>query len=227
MTVTDEAAPVLVVWRQIAVPRERCLRRGSIRRAWRSGCGRWTSPMPPSPSILGSAADSDCDGGRTDGGDYEHRGEYLAIEPPSLLSFAWISNATDQKPTVVTVEVHERGTGTELVLTHRRSAPKAVDAHREGWTDVGRLLDEASGEASRTSGAACRGHWKPQNSSNLHLFTPSSGHPMLEFDGFHAVPFAVLTRSNVKVSCTPFPGSSRRASDPKASCESSATTLLP
>ena len=81
--------------------------------------------------------------GRTDGGDYEHRGEYLAIEPPSLLSFTWISNATDHKPTVVTVEFHERGTGTELVLTHRRLAPKAVDAHREGWTDVVRLLDEA------------------------------------------------------------------------------------
>jgi hypothetical protein len=54
--------------------------------------------------------------GRTDGGDYEHRGEYLAIEPPSLLSFTWISKATDHKPTVVTIEFHERGTGTELVL---------------------------------------------------------------------------------------------------------------
>jgi uncharacterized protein YndB with AHSA1/START domain len=74
---------------------------------------------------------------------YAHTGEYLAIEPPSLLSFTWISNATDHKPTVVTIEFHERGTGTELVLTHRRLGPKAVDAHREGWTDIMRLLDEA------------------------------------------------------------------------------------
>jgi uncharacterized protein YndB with AHSA1/START domain len=81
--------------------------------------------------------------GRTDGGDYEHRGEYLAIEPPSLLSFTWISKATDHKPTVVTIEFHERGTGTELVLTHRHLAPKAVEAHRKGWTDIVSLLDEA------------------------------------------------------------------------------------
>jgi uncharacterized protein YndB with AHSA1/START domain len=60
-----------------------------------------------------------------------------------LLSFTWISNATDHKPTVVTIEFHERGTGTELVLTHRRLAPKAVEAHRQGWTDIMRLLDEA------------------------------------------------------------------------------------
>jgi uncharacterized protein YndB with AHSA1/START domain len=74
---------------------------------------------------------------------HEHTGEYLAIEPPSLLSFTWISNATDHKPTVVTIEFHERGTGTELVLTHRRLAPKAIEGHRKGWTDVVRLLDEA------------------------------------------------------------------------------------
>jgi uncharacterized protein YndB with AHSA1/START domain len=70
--------------------------------------------------------------GRTDGGDNEHRGEYLAIEPPSLLSFTWISNATDHEATVVTIEFHERGTGAELVLTHRRLALKAVDAHGKG-----------------------------------------------------------------------------------------------
>jgi uncharacterized protein YndB with AHSA1/START domain len=60
-----------------------------------------------------------------------------------LLSFTWISRATDHRPTVVTIEFHERGTGTELVLTHRRLAPKAVEGHRKGWTDIVRLLDEA------------------------------------------------------------------------------------
>jgi uncharacterized protein YndB with AHSA1/START domain len=81
--------------------------------------------------------------GRPQGGDHEHRGEYLVIEPPSLLSFTWISRSTDDKPTVVTIEFHERGTGTELVLTHRRLPPKAVEGHRKGWTDILRLLDEA------------------------------------------------------------------------------------
>jgi uncharacterized protein YndB with AHSA1/START domain len=143
MTVTDEAAPVLVVRRQMAVPRER------VFEAWldSESLARWMRPGNFTHATV--TLDPRVGGGfrivmegRTDGGDYEHRGEYLAIEPPSLLSFTWISNATDHKPTVVTIEFHERGTGTELVLTHRRLAPKAVDAHREGWTDIMRLLDE-------------------------------------------------------------------------------------
>ena len=72
---------------------------------------------------------------------YEHQGEYLAIEPPSLLSFTWISAATDLLPTVVTVELHARDGGTELVLTHRRLPPNRVEAHRQGWTDIVRLLE--------------------------------------------------------------------------------------
>ena len=72
---------------------------------------------------------------------YEHQGEYLAIEPPSLLSFTWISAATDLRPTVVTVELHERDEGTELVLTHRRLPRERVDGHRQGWTDILRLLE--------------------------------------------------------------------------------------
>ena len=81
--------------------------------------------------------------GRPDGSDVDHHDEYLAIEPPSLLSFTWISKNTDDRPTVVTIEFHERGTGTELVLTHRRLPPTAVEAHRKGWSDIVRLLEEA------------------------------------------------------------------------------------
>ena len=49
-------------------------------------------------------------------GEAEHWGEYLAIEPPSRLSFTWISASTERRPTVVTVELFERGVETELVL---------------------------------------------------------------------------------------------------------------
>lgn len=146
MTVTDEAAPVLVVRRQIAVARER------VFEAWldSESLAHWMGPKTFGFTHATVTVDPRVGGGfrivmegRTDGGDYEHRGEYLAIEPPSLLSFTWISRATDYQPTVVTIEFHERGTGTELVLTHRRLAPKAVESHREGWTDIVRLLDEA------------------------------------------------------------------------------------
>jgi uncharacterized protein YndB with AHSA1/START domain len=144
MTVTDEAAPVLVVRRQMAVPREK------VFEAWldSESLAHWMRPGNFTHATV--SVDPRVGGGfrilmegRTDGGDYEHRGEYLVIEPPSLLSFTWISRATDYMPTVVTIEFHERGTSTELILTHRRLVPKAVEAHRQGWTDIVRLLDEA------------------------------------------------------------------------------------
>jgi uncharacterized protein YndB with AHSA1/START domain len=82
--------------------------------------------------------------------DYEHRGEYLAIEPPSLLSFTWISRATDLLPTIVTIEFRDRGSGTELVLTHQRLPQASFESHRQGWTDIVRQLEEvlASGRPS-------------------------------------------------------------------------------
>ena len=145
MTSTEESAPVLVVRREIAVPRER------VFAAWldSESLAHWMRPESFDFTHATVAVDPRVGGkfrivmeGRTDGLDYEHRGEYLVIEPPSLLSFTWISRATGYKPTVVTIEFHERGTGTELVLTHRRLAPTAVDAHRQGWTDIVRHLEE-------------------------------------------------------------------------------------
>jgi uncharacterized protein YndB with AHSA1/START domain len=144
MTVSDEAAPVLVVRRQIAVPRER------VFEAWldSESLARWMRPGDSTHATV--TVDPQVGGGfrivmegGADARGHEHRGEYLAIEPPSLLSFTWISRATDDKPTVVTIEFHERDAGTELVLTHRRLAPDAVEGHRKGWTDIVRLLDEA------------------------------------------------------------------------------------
>jgi uncharacterized protein YndB with AHSA1/START domain len=142
MTVTDEGAPVLVVRRQIAVPRER------VFQAWldSESLAQWMRPGNFTHATV--SVDPRVGGGfriMMEGrpeGDVEHRGEYLAIEPPSLLSFTWISRYTDQEPTVVTIEFHDRGTGTELVLTHRRLPPGEIEGHRRGWTDVVRLLDE-------------------------------------------------------------------------------------
>jgi uncharacterized protein YndB with AHSA1/START domain len=143
MTIPDEAAPVLVVRRHIAVPRER------VFEAWldSESLAHWMRPADFTHATV--TVDPRVGGGfrivmegRNDGGDYEHRGEYLIIEPPSLLSFTWISKATAYTPTVVTVELHERDTGTELVLTHRRLPPPAIEAHRQGWSDIIRLLEE-------------------------------------------------------------------------------------
>ena len=142
MSVTDEAAPVLVIRRHLAVPRER------VFEAWldSESLAHWMRPGNNTHAIV--TVDPRVGGGfrivmvgRVPECD-DHEGEYLAIEPPSLLSFTWISKATDHKPTVVTIEFHERGTGTDLVLTHRRLPPKEVEGHRKGWTDILRVLDE-------------------------------------------------------------------------------------
>ena len=82
-------------------------------------------------------------------GDEEHWGEYLVIEPPSRLSFTWISAHTDRRPSVVTVELFERGTDTEFVLTHRRLPPDKVEAHREGWSDIVAKLDAVLARTDR------------------------------------------------------------------------------
>ncbi len=142
MTAERDSAETLVVRRFISVPRER------VFAAWLDPASlvQWMRP--------GQTTDATVDVDPRVGGKfrivmiegrerYEHTGEYLAIEPPARLSFTWISKATDHKPTVVTIEFHGRGTGTELVLTHRRLGPKAIEGHRAGWTDILRELDEA------------------------------------------------------------------------------------
>ena len=142
MKATDQATPVLVVRRQIAVPRER------VFEAWldSESLAPWMRPGDSTHAIV--TVDPRVGGGfrivmeGSSHGCVEHTGEYLAIEPPSRLSFTWISKHTDQRPTVVTIEFHERGGGTELVLTHRGLPPTEVEGHRHGWSDILRLLDQ-------------------------------------------------------------------------------------
>ena len=73
----------------------------------------------------------------------EHTGTYLAIEPPLRLSFTWISPYTDMLPSIVTVELHARGGGTEIVLTHERLPARHLEAHKKGWGDILEKLEGA------------------------------------------------------------------------------------
>jgi uncharacterized protein YndB with AHSA1/START domain len=141
MTKAPDGETVLVVRRTISVPREQ------VFAAWLDplGLARWMCPGDAGTAT----ADVDARVGGTfrivmnhGGGSAEHTGEYLSIDPPSRLSFTWISDATNGLPTVVTVEFLERGGGTELVLTHRRLPPDRIDDHRDGWTGIVRKLDD-------------------------------------------------------------------------------------
>jgi uncharacterized protein YndB with AHSA1/START domain len=140
MSATDGPAGVLVVRRLLPVPRER------VFAAWLdpASLAQW---MRPGDATSATAEVDPRVGGKFrivmahGRGAEEHWGEYLAIQPPALLSFTWVSSHTDLRPTVVTVELRERDGGTELILTHRRLPPAQVDAHRAGWTDIVRKLD--------------------------------------------------------------------------------------
>ena len=71
-------------------------------------------------------------GGKT----YPHDGEYLRLERPRLIEFSWISNATNQQRSVVTVELLPFGKSeTELTLTHRLlPTEEAAQSHHHGWS---------------------------------------------------------------------------------------------
>jgi uncharacterized protein YndB with AHSA1/START domain len=139
MTAADDPAGTLVVRRLIRVPRE------LVFAAWLdpASLAQWMCPG----SVTGATVEVDprvggafriVMHGHRDG---EHWGEYLIIEPPSLLSFNWISVNTDRKPTLVTVEFHEREAGTEVILTQRLLPPAKLDAHEKGWADILRKLE--------------------------------------------------------------------------------------
>lgn len=67
---------------------------------------------------------------------YPHYGRYLKVERPRLLEFTWVSEGTQGKESVVTIELTARGAQTELVLSHEGlPTGEAGESHRGGWTE--------------------------------------------------------------------------------------------
>jgi uncharacterized protein YndB with AHSA1/START domain len=130
----------LVIRRTLAVPRERVfaawLEPETLVRFMKPG--DVTSATAEVDARVGGKFRIVMEHGR---GSAEHWGEYLAIDPPSLLSFTWTSASTDLEPTVVTIELFDRDGATELVLTHRRLPDRTAGAHRNGWTEIVRKLE--------------------------------------------------------------------------------------
>ena len=75
---------------------------------------------------------------------YVHTGEYLEFRPPERLVFTWISPATEQKPSVVTIDFAESADGgTLLTLTHEKLPNKeTTERHLQGWTVIANQLAE-------------------------------------------------------------------------------------
>ena len=145
--------PALTIRRVLPFPRER------VFRAWTDpkSVRQWFAPFAL------SVADAELDvrpGGhfrimmRSEDNVYAHRGEYREVVPPERLVFTWISEATQGETTLVTVEFHERGAETELVLTHARLPDTAArERHEAGWVSIADRLakhlakPETGGEA--------------------------------------------------------------------------------
>jgi uncharacterized protein YndB with AHSA1/START domain len=137
----EDHPALLIVRRLVAIPRE------EVFEAWLdpASLGQWMRPgdvrratAEVDPRVGGKFRIVMHHGGR----DVAHWGEYLAIEPPSRLSFTWISEYTNRQPTVVTIEFLEKDGGTEVVLTHRRLPPERRDAHRNGWGSILEKLEQ-------------------------------------------------------------------------------------
>lgn len=72
----------------------------------------------------------------TTGAEYHAAGEYREIVPPERLVFTsrWLSDRTPVE-TLVTVELHEEGDATRVVMIHEGFLTEgARDGHREGWS---------------------------------------------------------------------------------------------
>jgi len=69
---------------------------------------------------------------------FEHRGEFVAVQPPAKLAFTWSAKATGFRPTLVTVDFIEAEDGhCDLVLTHERlPRPDVKDQYRGGWDQI-------------------------------------------------------------------------------------------
>jgi uncharacterized protein YndB with AHSA1/START domain len=68
---------------------------------------------------------------------YAHTGTYRRIERPKKLVFTWISEATHQTETLVTVVFQRLGKTTKVILTHEQLPDaEAASKHRGGWTSA-------------------------------------------------------------------------------------------
>ena len=78
---------------------------------------------------------------------WAHYCRYLRVQPPRLLEFTWMSEATHGLESRVTIELTPSDGGTDLVLTHSGLPDDEMGrGHEEGWkTITGVLADKIGG----------------------------------------------------------------------------------
>ncbi len=73
---------------------------------------------------------------RPDMGDVRHIGEYLEIDRPRRLVFAFGVPQFDPRMTRVTIEIRADGDGCVLTLTHEGVPPDFGERSKEGWSRI-------------------------------------------------------------------------------------------
>ncbi|HXT16259.1 MAG TPA: SRPBCC domain-containing protein [Gemmatimonadaceae bacterium] len=134
----NSAAPSLEVRRTIRAPRQR------VFDAWTKAeeLKRWHAPGPLTVSF--AEIDLRVGGGyrihmrEPNGTEHKVSGVYREVDPPKRVVYTWSwDDQSDVQNSVVTLEFHERGASTEVVLRHEGFATdKQRDSHNGGWTSI-------------------------------------------------------------------------------------------
>jgi uncharacterized protein YndB with AHSA1/START domain len=78
-------------------------------------------------------------------------GEFREVDPPARLgyTFRWDPPDPDDRETVVTLSLEDRGAGTQVLLTHAEFATEERRAlHEGGWADSLGRLEQVLGEGT-------------------------------------------------------------------------------
>lgn len=129
------AAPSVTVSKTIPAPRE------EVFAAWLDADGMRHWMRPDDIGETEAELDARAGGGfrivmRGAETDYVMTGVYVEIDPPSRIVLTWESNVTNGE-SLITLEFHDRGDETELVLTHERISDTETAANYEtGWSEI-------------------------------------------------------------------------------------------
>ena len=81
-------------------------------------------------------------------------GTFLEVSPPERLQYTWRweSGVPGKAESIVTVEFHERGAATEVILTHTDlPTDEPIEPYRDGWESG---LDKLETELRRSSASS-------------------------------------------------------------------------
>jgi uncharacterized protein YndB with AHSA1/START domain len=63
----------------------------------------------------------------------EITGEFLVVEPPNKLVYTWVFPGAPPEPSTITVEFHDLGAQTEVVVVHTKVSKEMLVGAIQGW----------------------------------------------------------------------------------------------